>query len=95
MSCRALIESLSSLVEADTNAFMELFMSKGMGGWIKSMMLWICKLLKFIINELVGPRAVSNCSFRSQYSTLTDQISQIIDSVKSIATNNSGLKCFG
>ena len=55
MSCRALIESLSNLVEAATSAFMELFMSKGMGGWIKSMMLWICKLLKFIINELWVP----------------------------------------
>jgi hypothetical protein len=41
MSCRALIESLSRLVEAAKSAFMELFMSKGMGGWIKAMLLWI------------------------------------------------------
>lgn len=54
-SCVALVESIGSVFEAAEQAVLELFMSRGIGGWLRELLTWLCEIAKFVVNNLWVP----------------------------------------
>ena len=54
-SCVGLVDSIGSLFEIANDAMMKLFMSRGIGGWLSSIIEWICEAVKWIINNIWAP----------------------------------------
>jgi hypothetical protein len=54
-SCVALVESISSVFEAAEQAVLELFMSRGIGSWLRELLTWLCEIAKFVVNNLWVP----------------------------------------
>jgi hypothetical protein len=54
-SCAALVESIGSLFEAAQQAMLKLFMSRGIGGSIRTIITFVCRAVKWIINSVWVP----------------------------------------
>ena len=54
-SCVALVQSIGNLFEAAEDAVFKLFMSRGVGGWLRSLLTFVCQVVTWIVNELWVP----------------------------------------
>jgi hypothetical protein len=85
-SCAALVESIGSLFEAAQQAMLKLFMSRGIGGTMRTIITFVCKMIKWIINNVWVPGLCPALGF------IADMLRIGVGVLKSL---DNGLSSFG